>query len=190
MPDASNYRFLNDRLFNEQLKTWVRQGGKLIALQDAVAQLAQADWGLHNKADSSEPRRKNDSSYAIVKAYQNRVVERLNDYNSGTIYKVNLDNTHPLGYGYPNYYYTLKEDNSVYEFIKEGGWNVGVLKKNSYISGFVGSKAQEKLKDGLVFGVQDIGRGRVVYLSDDVLFRSFWENGKLLFCNAVFMVGQ
>ena len=190
MPDGFNYRFLNDRAFNDQLKTWVRQGGKLIALQGAVAQLAETGWGLHNKADSSESRKRSDSSYSQVRAYQNRTIERLGSYNSGTIYKVQLDNTHPLGYGYPNYYFTLKEDESVYEFIKEGGWNVGVLKKNNYISGFVGSKAREKLKDGLVFGVQDVGRGRVVYLSDDVLFRSFWETGKLLFCNAVFMVGQ
>jgi hypothetical protein len=29
-----------------------------------------------------------------------------------------------------------------------------------------------------------------VFLADDVLFRSFWENGKLLLCNAVFLVGQ
>jgi hypothetical protein len=35
-----------------------------------------------------------------------------------------------------------------------------------------------------------MGRGSVVYMVDDPLFRSFWENGKLLFSNAVFMVGQ
>ena len=190
MPDGFNYRFLTDRAFNDQLKAWVRQGGKLIALQGAVAQLARADWGLHNKSDSSDNRKKADTSYSIVKQYENRNLESLTTYNSGTIFKVQLDNTHPLGYGYPNYYYTLKQDNDVYEFIKEGGWNVGVIKKNNYISGFLGTKVQERLKDGLLFGVQDMGRGSVVYLADDVLFRSFWETGKLLFCNAVFMVGQ
>ena len=25
---------------------------------------------------------------------------------------------------------------------------------------------------------------------DDILFRNFWENGKLMFCNALFLVGQ
>ena len=45
---------------------------------------------------------------------------------------------------------------SFYEFIKEGGWNVGFIKKQNYVSGFTGSKAKEKL----------------------------------LFCNAVFLVGQ
>jgi hypothetical protein len=67
---------------------------------------------------------------------------------------------------------------------------VGTVKKNAYVEGFVGQKAKEKIKDGLLFGVQSLGRGSVVYLVDDPLFRSFWENGKLLFSNAVFMVGQ
>jgi hypothetical protein len=81
-------------------------------------------------------------------------------------------------------------DNTVYDFIKEGGWNAGVIKKDNQLSGFVGYRLKKKLKDGLVFGVQDVGRGTVSYLSDDILFRNFWENGKLMFCNAVFMVGQ
>ena len=67
---------------------------------------------------------------------------------------------------------------------------MGVVRKNGYVSGFTGIKAREKIKDGVIFGVQDLGRGKVVYMADDPLFRSFWENGKLLFCNAVFLVGQ
>jgi hypothetical protein len=46
------------------------------------------------------------------------------------------------------------------------------------------------VQDATLFGVEDLGRGTVVYLADNPLFRSFWENGKLLFSNAVFLVGQ
>ncbi|HQV06934.1 MAG TPA: hypothetical protein PKW62_09260, partial [Chitinophagaceae bacterium] len=70
------------------------------------------------------------------------------------------------------------------------GWNVGVIKKDDKVAGFVGANLQRKLQDGLIFGVQQMGRGTITYLTDDVLFREFWENGKLLFCNAVFFVGQ
>jgi hypothetical protein len=49
-------------------------------------------------------------------------------------------------------------------------------------------ETRKKLKDGLLFGVKEIGDGKIIMLADDVLFRSFWENGKLLFGNAVFMV--
>ena len=58
------------------------------------------------------------------------------------------------------------------------------------LAGFAGSKAQEKLKNSLIFGTQDLGRGQVVYLANDPLFRGFWQNGKLLFGNAVFVVGN
>ena len=42
----------------------------------------------------------------------------------------------------------------------------------------------------MLFGVVETGNGSVVVLADNPLFRSFWENGKLLVCNAIFMVGQ
>ncbi len=70
------------------------------------------------------------------------------------------------------------------------GWNVGVIKKASQVAGFTGVKAKEKLQDGVLFGELPIGRGSVVFFADDVLFRSFWENGKLMFANAVFLVNQ
>ena len=101
-----------------------------------------------------------------------------------------MDNTHPLGFGLQKYYFTLKLNDVLYKYLGDDGWNVGTIKKNGYVEGFVGQKAKEKLKDGLLFGVQSNGRGSVVYLVDDPLFRSFWQNGKLLFSNAVFMVGQ
>jgi len=41
-----------------------------------------------------------------------------------------------------------------------------------------------------VFGVEDKGQGSITYLVDNPLFRTFWENGKMLFANAVFMVGN
>jgi hypothetical protein len=103
---------------------------------------------------------------------------------------VELDNTHPLAFGYPAEYYTLKSDDNIYDFLKEGGWNVGIIRKNNQVAGFVGSKLRERLKDGVLFGVVYSGNGSITYLADDVLFRDFWENGKLMFCNAVFLVGQ
>ena len=80
-------------------------------------------------------------------------------------------------------------DNKIYNYL-EGGWNVGVLGKNNYVTGFVGSKTKRTLEDGMLLGVQEMGDGSVVYLTVDPLFRGFWETGKLLFSNAVFMVGN
>jgi hypothetical protein len=192
MPDG-NYRFLSDRVMNDALKDWVTSGGRVIALESAVAQLAVADWGIKIKKGDDDKSDKSDDKkedYSMLRRYENRERDFIPGFNPGSIYKVELDNSHPLAFGYDDAYYTLKQDNTIYEFFKEMGWNVGVLKKDNQVAGFVGSKLKDKLKDGLIFGVQDMGQGSVIYLADDPLFRSFWENGKLLFSNAVFMVGQ
>jgi hypothetical protein len=185
MPDGG-YRFLSDKPAADALKNWVNNGGSLIAMEGAVAALSSLDWGIKAK----KPADSNKNPYDNLRRYDDRERDALRDYTPGSIYKVELDNTHPLAFGYPGYYHTLKLDASQYEFLKSNGWNVGVVKKGGPVSGFVGTQLNKRLQDNLVFGVQEMGRGTVTYLADDVLFRSFWENGKLLFANAVFLVGQ
>lgn len=182
-----NYRFLNDKTQAEKLKNWVSEGGRLIALENAVTQLARTDWAIKSKKQDDN---KDTSTYAPLRRYEDRERDFIPNQTPGSIFKVELDNTHPLAFGYPNYYYTLKLDDNIYEFIKEGGWNVGVIKRNNQLAGFVGSKLKSKLQDGLLLGSQSLGRGTIIYFADNPLFRGFWENGKLLFCNAVFLVGQ
>ncbi|MDP2339258.1 MAG: zinc carboxypeptidase, partial [Bacteroidota bacterium] len=174
---------------NDKMQQWVRGGGKLIAMEGAVSQLVgKKGFDLKNKEEAKKDEKAKDP-YEDLRAYENRERESVRTNIPGAIYKVNLDNTHPLGFGFPDFYYTLKLDDKVYQYLSSG-WNVGVIKKDNYVTGFVGVKARKKLMDGLIFGVQELGNGSVVYLADDPLFRSFWENGKLLFSNAVFMVGH
>jgi hypothetical protein len=188
------YRSLEDKNNADLLINWVREGGRLIAMQDAVAQLSKLEWGIRQKSDGDDKKdddkEQRPATYADLHRYDNRQREEVANSVPGSIYRVELDNSHPLAFGYPDHYYTLKQDENVYEFIKDGGWNVGVVRKDGYVSGFTGNKAREKIKDGVIFGVQDQGKGTIVYMADDPLFRSFWENGKLLFCNGVFLVGQ
>ncbi len=183
MPDG-NYRFLNDKVQADNLKEWISKGGKVIALESAVAAFARLDWGLKSKKVDED---KSKDPYDPIKSYENRERDFITSYTPGSVYRVEMDNTHPLAFGYPKYYYTLKQDDNIYEFFSPGsGWNVGVVKKDAQLAGFVGTKLKDRLKDGLLFGAQDIGNGSIVYLTDDIMFRSFWDNGKLMLCNAIF----
>lgn len=181
------YKYLADKENANRLRDWIGGGGKLIAMEDALTQIAGLDWGIHQKKSDDDKEEKKDE-YSLLKPYANREREGVKQLIPGAIYKVQLDNTHPLGFGFPTTYYTLKQDSKLYEYLDNGGWNVGILKKDNYLSGFVGTETRKKLKDGLLFGVKEIGDGKIVLMADDPLFRSFWENGKLLFGNAVFMV--
>ena len=187
MPDGS-YKTLADKSVTEKLKQFVTNGGNVIAMEGAAQQIAaNADWGFKVKEDKDD--KKDSTDYNLLKRYENR--ERDNAVNNipGAIYNLQLDNSHPLAFGYSGSYYTLKQDPAVYEFLKDG-WNVGVVKKDNYVTGFAGSKVKTHLKDGVVFGTVSLGSGTVTIMADNPLFRQFWEGGKLLFCNAVFLVGN
>lgn len=192
LPEGS-YKFLKDKEAAAEIKMWVQQGGKIIALDNAVAQIAGAEWGIKSKKDDEDKKKdekKDDKeNYAVLKRYENRERDGIVNNIPGAIYKVEMDNSHPLAFGYGNNYFSLKLSHDLYEFMKDG-WNVGVIKKENQVAGFVGNKLQEKIKDGTVIGVQPLGNGSIVFFADDPVFRNFWENGKMLIANAVFLVGQ
>jgi hypothetical protein len=81
-------------------------------------------------------------------------------------------------------------DDKAYEFLGEGGWNVGVIKQDAPLAGFVGSELRPQIKDVLSVGQLAMGRGSVTLFTDDILFRSFWQAGKLMLCNAVFFTAD
>lgn len=182
LPDGSYGNLLSKE---GQLRKWVEAGGYLIAFEGAIEPLASGDGGLKERvAPETKP-----GTYDLVKTYGNRERDGLKTYNPGSIYRVALDTTHPMAFGYPGHYFTLKGDTKVYDFTDKG-WNVGVIKKDAQVAGFTGSKALENMKDGVLFGELPMGRGAAIFFTDDVLFRNFWQNGKLMVANSVFFIGQ
>lgn len=187
-----NYRLFTDKVITDGLKGWVQEGGRIIAIENAVAQLSNIDWAIKRKKDAEK---KNDveigdKGYNELRRYEDREREEVSGSIPGAVYQLGIDNSHPLAYGFPSWYYTLKLDEGIYSFFKDDGWNVGYLKKDDPSYGFIGNRSKQKIVDGLLFGVQDLGAGHVVYLADDVTFRNFWEKGKLMLCNAVFQLAH
>jgi hypothetical protein len=101
-----------------------------------------------------------------------------------------MDTTHPMAFGYDETYFSLKRSSSSYAFM-DNGYNVGYIDGVAEsVGGYSGDSAKAGLKNSLVFGEARMGRGSMIYFVDDVLFRSFWENGKLLFVNSIFFVNN
>ncbi|MCJ7468223.1 MAG: zinc carboxypeptidase [Maribacter sp.] len=183
LPGGYGYQrfFKEDQL--KALKDWVRNGGKLIAMGGAIKGI-DGEKGFGIKA------RKQDKDTTGIKKVQNFEVsqrEAIKDEITGAIFKVAVDPTHPLAYGYDSTYYTLKLGDDAYEYL-EGGTVVFLENDTKPVAGFAGSEARKKIGNTLIFGVERFGDGQVVYMVDNPLFRGFWENGKLFFANALFMV--
>ncbi|MEQ9376277.1 MAG: M14 family zinc carboxypeptidase [Imperialibacter sp.] len=180
----------------KMIDEWVRNGGRLILVQGALNSFADRDgYSLKRYADDDEKaalkklKEKWEEADASVK-YADRERNYIQGIIPGAIYKVSLDNTHPLAYGYGNSYFSLKTAESRFGKLS-GAWNVAYIPSGAKpVSGFAGNRVQKELENSLVFGVDRMGGGQVIYMSDNPLFRAFWDNGKLLFANAVFFVGQ
>ena len=174
----------------DKLKNWVKNGGKLILMQEAITSFKIASEMSLNIQTKQKKEEGEDKMEDLLRKYGDRERESLLEYNPGSIFRVKLDNTHPLAFGFTGDYYSLKTDSKAYNYL-EKGWNVGVIKGNgALVSGHVGEQALHNLEETLVFGVEEMGTGEIIYLVDNPLFRAFWQNGKLLFSNAIFLVGQ
>ena len=181
MPEGS-YRIGNE--LADQLSDWIRSGGRLIAIASAIQSLEGVKgFGIADKTSNGNDNGNTADSYAGAERRE------ISKNIPGAIFKVDVDNSHPLAFGLSDHYFSLKTNELSFAPLAEG-WNVGTLGQELLISGFAGSAAREAMKETLVFGVENKGRGRIIYLVDNPLYRAFWDNGKFLFGNAVFLVGQ
>ncbi|MGW9685852.1 M14 family metallopeptidase [Flagellimonas sp. 2504JD1-5] len=166
----------------KKLKDWVKNGGKLVAMGGSINGIdGDKGFGIKKKEVAK------DSSKNKPKPHKNTQRERIKNAITGAIFKTKVDNTHPLAYGYGTEYFTLKLGSAGYDYLKTG--NAVYLENNTKpVSGFAGSEAQKKVGNSLIFGAESFGKGKVIYMVDNPLFRGFWENGKLFFANALFMM--
>ncbi|PST85003.1 zinc carboxypeptidase [Pedobacter yulinensis] len=174
IPDG-NYRSLPA----EALGNWVATGGRLIVIGGAAEALTgKKPFDLKMKM---RPEEKN----AVSQRKYNEK-ENFSESIPGAIYRVHMDKTHPLSFGMTGgLYYSVKTDDMIFEYLKEG-YNVGSVDETSFRAGMAGSKVRARLKDGALLSVQPLGKGQVVYMADDPVFRSFWYSGKQLLVNALF----
>lgn len=180
----------------KKVMEWVRGGGRLIAIENALNAFADKDGFDLSKFDTDEEKK---AAEKEAKEIQN--VERLEPYDSrerlaissnsaGAIFEVKMDDTYPLGYGMGGKFYTLKNNASRFSYLNKGV-NVGTIPNlDAYRFGYIGAKIKPKMAKTMVYGVEEHGRGQVIYMVDNPMFRSFWESGKLIMANAVFLVGQ
>ena len=183
LPGGRYFGVLGDRE-KKDLKEWVRQGGRLIAMENALNNLAgeSAGFGLEY-ADRSGEGDKNEQPEPFDQTSRTRIMGAI----TGAIFKTKVDPSHPMAFGYDQEYFSLKLGSSAFSYLDRG--NVAYLEGNAQaVSGFAGSKALKNIQNTLVFGVQPMGRGSVVFMVDNPLFRGFWENGKLFMANALFML--
>ena len=179
-----NYRLLRDSDV-ERIRNWVEQGNTLILQKSAVT------WGITKKLIEEELAVKKDTAaettpnlrldYASAEAVEGAKVI------GGSMYRVDLDITHPLGFGYTNRDLVVyRNSNILLKPTKNPYSSVAVYKKDPLVSGYISSDNLEKLPGTASILVSKLGSGRVISFVDNPNFRGAWYGTNKLFFNALF----
>ncbi|REE79785.1 zinc carboxypeptidase [Lutibacter oceani] len=167
----------------KKITSFVSEGGNIITIGSSVNSFADKD-GFNLKKKKTKEDDTSEKSNLIP--FDQREKENIKKQITGSIFKSNVDDSHPLAFGYNANYYSLKLSSTAFELL-EKGYNVAYFPENTInISGYAGPDALKQVPNSLLFGIERKGRGNIIYMVDNPLFRSFWENGKLFFANAVF----
>jgi len=169
----------------EKVKKFSQGGGTVIAIGNALRAFADKK-GFALKSKKAKKADEKAQPKANLTPYADR--ERAGAINliTGAVFKSKVDETHPLAFGYGKEYFSLKLGSRSYEYLKNGGNVAYYAKDTKNVSGYAGSKAAKNIPESLLIGEERQGVGSIIYMVDNPLFRSFWENGKLFFVNAIF----
>lgn len=176
-----------DSLKVKALKDWVSSGNTIITIAGG------SKWAIDKKLVkeelTKEPKEKdslkNVDRLPYVEASENLGREEL----GGAIFEVDLDITHPLGFGYHDKKLPVYKNNNVFLAPSKNEYStVAKYTDNAHIDGFISTKNYETfLKPSASIIVSPIGSGRVIMFADNPNFRGAWYGTNRLFLNAIFL---
>ena len=183
-----------DSIQRQEIKNWTSNGNTLITIGSASKwavdkKLVKEKLTIKPKPKDKDKDKKDEPEKVerqpYVDAGENLGRERL----GGAIFQVDLDVTHPLGFGYRDSKLPVYKNNNV--FLAPSTSEYGTVAKyteNPHIDGYISDDNMNiYLKPSASLIVSSMGRGRVVMFADNPNFRGAWYGTNRLFLNALFL---
>jgi len=174
--------------YKDPVMAFLQQGGKILAIESAATLFsAEKTTAIGKGTDlrtaelKAKEKKERSDDPELLRKYEDERRYSVSSRSSGAIYRVKLDATHPYTYGIGNEWFIMKRSAGLPYL--SGGSNIGYITEAEPVSGFAGYKYKDSIKNTLVIGSERIGRGEVVYISDNPYFRAYWKSGRILVGN-------
>ncbi|MDH4107455.1 MAG: M14 family zinc carboxypeptidase [Gammaproteobacteria bacterium] len=189
---GGNYRSFPEREAT-RLREWVEQGGTIVGIRQG------AHWVRDNvlEGTSEEPGTTADVSghegFADEAAetarypYEEKELRDPIDVIGGAIFAGDLDNTHPLGFGYVTREIALHRNTTeVFKRPDNPYATVIAYATPPLLSGYASEQNQSEIEGSAALIAERKGSGSVILFADDPNFRAIWYGTNKLFLNALF----
>ncbi len=175
---VNSFSGLNDAN-TKKLKSWIQNGGTLIAYRNALR------W-LNSKELMKIDFKKNNLTAKNI-SYEQRGNFRGAQVIGGAIFEAKQDRSHPINFGYKNDRIALFRNTTL--FInpdKDSYDNPLQYTKDPLLSGYISKRNKDSLSLSVPLKIGGIGRGNIVAFTDNTNFRAFWYGTNKLLMNAIF----
>jgi len=175
--------------FAETVTGFVRQGGQLVALGGSAewAESLDLDWSFDEKPEGETTGDEADAGNVESAPYADYKTDFARTLIGGSALAMTLDVTHPLGYGYADQQVTVfRQGSHLLRTTTNRYATPGQYADEPLVAGYLSGPVSEKLAGTAALAADRHGRGVVVRIADDYLFRGYWVGTERLFANALF----
>ncbi len=137
-------------------------------------------------ATGDEEKRKQAEIDKKLIRYADREKQLRSEEIPGTILRVNVDTTHPLGFGMGEQMPVLNDSAPILDLSGKGENVVYFPKDNLKLSGFIASENEKKIVQTAFLIRETSGRGAIVLFADNPVFRGSWDGTSRLLLNSIF----
>jgi hypothetical protein len=197
--NAGGYGYNNNLDSNaiQKLKTWIAAGGTFIGIEGGAA-FASASVGkiasvkikekkTEEKKDTTKEGKLIEEELMKRMTVEERERKQRLESIPGTMLKVKLDSSHPLGFGYDTSIVVFKTSQTMFE-LSDKGYNVGIYTKSPRLSGYISKENEKKLEETPFLVHEQLGSGHIILFADDPNFRLFWDGLNKVFLNSVLIM--
>ncbi|MBT8262847.1 MAG: zinc carboxypeptidase [Bacteroidia bacterium] len=168
-----------DKQDAEKLKKWVQDGGSLIAFRNAGRFL--------DRNEMMKIKFKSRKDTATNVSYEQRGKYRGAQVVGGAIFEAKLDRSHPIAFGYKNDRLAMFRNTTLFVEPDADSYNNPIqYTSNPLLSGYISKPNLKDLASTVPFKTSGVGRGQVLYFTDNTNFRAFWYGTNKLLMNAIF----
>ncbi len=179
---SGTYRLLNKKE-KARLTSWISKGNTLITTSRG------SDWAVKQKiVDETLLPAGNDTTSTGQRMNYDEARGSIGKQNlGGAIFGVDLDITHPIGFGYSSRDLPVYKNNRVWLAPSKNRFStVARYRSSPHIDGYITRENLDIMKQSASVIVSKKGSGRVVLFADNPNFRGAWYGTNKLFMNAVF----